>query len=148
MLLGVAAVILGGFIIICGAPFTNSCLYKAGGGLFLTAGELSTSTYVLIFMIYHGINISVLKKTKKNLRFFLIFLGFFALLATVLFVIWLELMNVVDLYKEYRRSHCFIFQLDITYGLSFMFAPVGVFFCFLSGMLFLLIGRALKQHNC
>ncbi|KAF5902051.1 transmembrane protein, partial [Clarias magur] len=37
VLLGVAAVILGGFIIICGAPFTNACLYKAGGGLFLTA---------------------------------------------------------------------------------------------------------------
>lgn len=70
MLLGVAAVILGGFIIICGAPFTNSCLYKAGGGLFLTAGELSTSTYVLIFMIYHGINISVLKKTKKKSQIF------------------------------------------------------------------------------
>ncbi|KAB5576965.1 hypothetical protein PHYPO_G00204570 [Pangasianodon hypophthalmus] len=110
MLLGVAAVILGGFIIICAAPFTNPCLYKAGGGLFLTA-------------------------------------GFFILLATVLSVIWLEVMDVVGLYVEYQKSHlCPGFQLNIMYGLSFMFAPVGVFFCLLSGLLFLLIGRALKRH--
>ncbi|KAK2850179.1 hypothetical protein Q7C36_008962 [Tachysurus vachellii] len=110
MLLGVAAVILGGFIIICAAPFTNSCLYKAGGGLYLIA-------------------------------------GFFILLATVLSVIWLEVMDMVGLYVEYQKSHnCPSFQLNITYGLSFMFAPVGVFFSLLSGLLFLLIGRALKKH--
>lgn len=44
MLLGVTAVVLGGFILICAAPFTSPCLYKAGGGLFLTAGELITPT--------------------------------------------------------------------------------------------------------
>ncbi|KAG7331274.1 hypothetical protein KOW79_005243 [Hemibagrus wyckioides] len=110
MLLGVTAVILGGFIIICAAPFTNSCLYKAGGGLFLTA-------------------------------------GFFILLAIVLSVIWLELMDMVGLYVEYQKSHlCPSFQMNVTYGLSFMFAPVGVFFSLLSGLLFLLIGRALKKH--
>ncbi|GAA6103820.1 transmembrane protein 182 isoform X1 [Tachysurus ichikawai] len=110
MLLGVAAVILGGFIIICAAPFTSSCLYKAGGGLYLIA-------------------------------------GFFILLATVLSVIWLEVMDMMGLYVEYQKSHkCPSFQLNVTYGLSFMFAPVGVFFSLLSGLLFLLIGRALKKH--
>ncbi|XP_017325632.1 transmembrane protein 182 [Ictalurus punctatus] len=110
MLLSVTAVILGGFILVCAAPFTSPCLYKAGGGLYLTA-------------------------------------GFFILLATVLTVIWLEVMDVVDLYVEYQKSYlCPDFQLNITYGLSFMFAPVGVFFCFLSGLLFLLIGQALKKH--
>lgn len=43
MLLGVTAVILGVFIIICAAPFSSPCLYKAGGGLLLIAGELSTT---------------------------------------------------------------------------------------------------------
>ncbi|XP_047670488.1 transmembrane protein 182 isoform X2 [Tachysurus fulvidraco] len=110
MLLGVVAVILGGFIIICAAPFTNSCLYKAGGSLYLIAGV-------------------------------------FILLATVLSVIWLEVMDMVGLYVEYQKSHgCPSLQLNITYGLSFMFAPVGVFFSILSGLLFLLIGRALKKH--
>ncbi|KAI5621284.1 transmembrane protein 182 precursor, partial [Silurus asotus] len=110
MLLGVAAVILAGFIIICAAPFTSPCLYKAGGGLYLTA-------------------------------------GFFILLATVLSVIWLEMMDMVNLYVEYQKSHlCSDFQLNTMYGLSFMFAPVGVFFCLLSGLLFLLIGQTLKRH--
>lgn len=40
MLIGVAAVILGGFLIICAAPFASHRLYKAGGGLFLASGEL------------------------------------------------------------------------------------------------------------
>lgn len=53
MSLGVIAVILGGFIIICGAPFSSPCLYKAGGGLFFTAGKLST---------HFGFCVSILKK--------------------------------------------------------------------------------------
>ncbi|KAI4892716.1 hypothetical protein NFI96_015315 [Prochilodus magdalenae] len=111
VLLGVTAVILGGFIIICAAPFASHCLYKAGGGLFLIS-------------------------------------GFFVLAATVMFVIWVELMDVVHSYMSYQETHlCSGFQLNISYGLSFMFAPVGVFFCLLSGLLFLLIGRSLKIHN-
>ncbi|XP_072541281.1 transmembrane protein 182 [Salminus brasiliensis] len=111
VLLGVTAVILGGFIIICAAPFASHCLYKAGGGLFLVA-------------------------------------GFFLLAATVMYVIWLELLDVVDLYVDYQKAHvCSSFQLIIYYGLSFMFAPVGVFFCLLSGLLFLLIGRSVRMHN-
>ncbi|XP_056287790.1 transmembrane protein 182 isoform X3 [Pseudoliparis swirei] len=38
MLIGVAAVVLGGFVIICAAPFASPRLYKAGGGLFLASG--------------------------------------------------------------------------------------------------------------
>lgn len=38
MLMGVAAVVLGGFVIICAAPFTSPGLYKTGGGLFLVSG--------------------------------------------------------------------------------------------------------------
>uniref|UniRef100_A0AAQ5XNG0 Transmembrane protein 182 n=1 Tax=Amphiprion ocellaris TaxID=80972 RepID=A0AAQ5XNG0_AMPOC len=37
MLIGVAAVALGGFFIICAAPFASHHLYKTGGGLFLTS---------------------------------------------------------------------------------------------------------------
>lgn len=42
MLIGVASVILGGFFIICAAPFASHRLYKAGGGLFLTSGNTFT----------------------------------------------------------------------------------------------------------
>lgn len=40
MLVGVAAVVAGGFIIICAAPFASHRLYKAGGGLYLISGKL------------------------------------------------------------------------------------------------------------
>ncbi|XP_028993698.1 transmembrane protein 182 [Betta splendens] len=109
MLIGVAAVLLGGFFIICAAPFTSHRLYKAGGGLFLAS-------------------------------------GLFLLCVVVMYVLWVQVLDVVDVYKAYRSSLCDSFQLSLSYGLSFMFAPVGIFFCLLSGLLFLLIGRAIHNH--
>ncbi|XP_072253731.1 transmembrane protein 182 [Leuresthes tenuis] len=105
MLIGVAAVALGGFIIICAAPFANHCLYKAGGGLFLTS-------------------------------------GFFLLCVVVMYILWLQVLDVVEVYINHQRSSlCPDFHLSISYGLSFIFAPIGIFFCLLAGLLFLLIGR-------
>lgn len=52
MLIGVAAVVLGGFFIICAAPFASHRLYKAGGVLFLTSGEL-LAYIIIIFRIQH-----------------------------------------------------------------------------------------------
>ena len=39
MLVGVAAAVLAGFLLICAAPFSSHCLYKAGGGLYLISGR-------------------------------------------------------------------------------------------------------------
>lgn len=110
MLIGVVAVALGGFVIICAAPFASHRLYKAGGGLFLTS-------------------------------------GLFLLGVVVMYVLWLQVLDVVDVYVEHQRSTlCPNFQLSFSYGLSFMFAPVGIFFCLLAGLLFLLIGRTIRIH--
>ncbi|KAG1945538.1 transmembrane protein [Pimephales promelas] len=92
MLVGVATVVAGGFIIICAAPFASHRLYKAGGGLYLIS-------------------------------------GFFLLTVTVMYVIWIDVLEVMSSYEEYQRNQCLEFELNVTYGLSFMFAPVGVFFC-------------------
>ncbi|XP_056611191.1 transmembrane protein 182 isoform X1 [Triplophysa dalaica] len=111
MLLGVVAVVAGGFIIICAAPFTSHRLYKAGGGLYLIS-------------------------------------GFFLLIVTVMYVIWLDVLDVMSSYVHYQtNTKCQEFKLSMTYGLSFMLAPVGVFFCLLSGLLFLAIGRTVKQND-
>lgn len=73
--------------------------------------------------------------------------GFFLLIVTVMYVIWIDVLDVISSYEEYQKSNkCPGFELNMTYGLSFMFAPVGVFFCFLSGLLFLVIGRTVQQH--
>lgn len=110
MLIGVVAVALAGFFIICAAPFASHRLYKAGGGLFLTSG-LSL------------------------------------LCVVVMYVLWLQVLDVVDVYVDHQRSTlCSDFQLSLSYGLSFMFAPVGIFFCLLAGLLFLLIGRTVRIH--
>ncbi|KAJ8409989.1 hypothetical protein AAFF_G00210300 [Aldrovandia affinis] len=107
MLVGLVAVVMGGFIIICAAPFASHRLYKAGGGLFIAA-------------------------------------GLFLLTVVVMFVIWVQVLDVVDEYVHQRASLCRDFRLSIRYGLSFMFAPVGVFFSLLAGLLFLLIGRSVQ----
>uniref|UniRef100_A0A3P9KMX2 Transmembrane protein 182 n=1 Tax=Oryzias latipes TaxID=8090 RepID=A0A3P9KMX2_ORYLA len=111
MLIGVAAVILGGFFIICAAPFASHRLYKAGGGFFLVS-------------------------------------GLFLLCVVVMYVLWLQVLDVLEVYISRQRSSlCPGFQLSVSYGLSFMFAPVGIFFCLVAGLLFLLIGRTVRVHH-
>ncbi|KAL4656956.1 transmembrane protein 182 [Arapaima gigas] len=108
VLVGVVAVVTAGFIIICAAPFASHRLYKAGGGLFITA-------------------------------------GMFFLAVIVMLVIWVQVLDTLNQYVEQQRTlQCSSFQLSVQYGLSFMFAPVGVFFSLLAGLLFMLIGRSLR----
>lgn len=109
MLIGVAAVVLGGFVIICAAPFASHRLYKAGGGLFIVS-------------------------------------GLFLLAVVVMFVLWLEVLDVVPVYQDYQRALCSSFRMSVSYGLSFMFAPVGISFCLLAGLLFLLVGRSVQMQ--
>ncbi|CAB1346461.1 unnamed protein product [Coregonus sp. 'balchen'] len=110
MLIGVAAVVLGGFFIICAAPFASHRLYKAGGGLFLTS-------------------------------------ALFLLGVVVMYVLWVEVMDVVQVYVDHQRSSvCPTFNLTIHYGLSFFFAPIGISFCLLAGLLFLLIGQSVQMQ--
>lgn len=111
VLISVAAVALGGFLILCAAPFASHCLYKAGGGLFLTS-------------------------------------GFFLLCAVVMHVVWVQVLDVIQTYVDQKRaSHCPEFTLTLSYGLSFVFAAIGVFFSLLTGLLFLLIGRTVQIHH-
>ena len=41
LLVGVVTVMIGGFVIICASPLASHRLYKVGGALLLTGGELS-----------------------------------------------------------------------------------------------------------
>ncbi|KAJ3592462.1 hypothetical protein NHX12_007589 [Muraenolepis orangiensis] len=110
MLIGVAAVVVGGFVIICAAPFASHQLYKAGGGLFIVS-------------------------------------GLFLLCVVVMYVLWVQVLDVMDLYADHQRSwRCHSFELALQYGPSFMLAPVGIFFTLLSGLLFLVIGRTIRIH--
>ncbi|KAG8000554.1 hypothetical protein GBF38_016959 [Nibea albiflora] len=72
-------------------------------------------------------------------------ISLFLLCVVVMYVLWVQVLDVVDVYIDHQRSQvCPGFTLSLTYGLSFMFAPIGIFFCLLSGLLFLLIGRTIQ----
>lgn len=67
ILISVAAVALGGFLILCAAPFASHCLYKVGGGLFLTSGEFNPAgkwTWAVCTENnkHPGVNINYLKR--------------------------------------------------------------------------------------
>lgn len=72
--------------------------------------------------------------------------GLFLLCVVVMYVLWVQVLGVVDDYIAQRSTVCENFELSLSYGLSFMFAPVGIFFCLLAGLLFLVIGRAIQIH--
>uniref|UniRef100_A0A147A8D9 Transmembrane protein 182 n=1 Tax=Fundulus heteroclitus TaxID=8078 RepID=A0A147A8D9_FUNHE len=111
MLISLVAVAVGGFLIICAAPFASHHLYKAGGGLFLTS-------------------------------------GFFLLCVVVMHVVWFQVLDVIQTYTKDKRSfYCPDFMLTLNYGLSFLFAPIGIFFSLLAGLLFLLIGRTVQRRT-
>ncbi|NXS72650.1 TM182 protein, partial [Pandion haliaetus] len=50
-LLGVLAIVMASFFIICAAPFASHILYKAGGGFFIIAGVLF-SLVVVMYVIW------------------------------------------------------------------------------------------------
>ncbi|XP_001513291.1 transmembrane protein 182 isoform X1 [Ornithorhynchus anatinus] len=50
-LLGVSAIVIASFFIVCAAPFASHVLYKAGGGSFVAAGILF-SLVVLLYVIW------------------------------------------------------------------------------------------------
>ncbi|RXM98502.1 Transmembrane protein 182 [Acipenser ruthenus] len=67
--------------------------------------------------------------------------------VVVMYVIWVQVLSTMTDYKQQQKtSLCPDFQINIRYGWSFMLAPVGIFFSFLAGMLFLLIGRTVQMH--
>ncbi|XP_028656486.1 transmembrane protein 182 [Erpetoichthys calabaricus] len=102
MLIGVTSIVLAGFFIICGAPFSSHKLYKAGGGLFLAAGIFFATVvvmYVIWVQVLDGLTVYI-KHQKESLcedfqiivrygwSFMVAPIGiFFSLLAGLLFLL-------------------------------------------------------------
>uniref|UniRef100_A0A9L0J504 Transmembrane protein 182 n=1 Tax=Equus asinus TaxID=9793 RepID=A0A9L0J504_EQUAS len=101
MLLGVVAVVIASFLIICAAPFASHFLYKAGGGSYIAAGILF-SLVVMLYVIW--VQAVADMESYKNMKmkdcvdftpsvlygwsFFLAPAGiFFSLLAGLLFLV-------------------------------------------------------------
>ncbi|XP_056295825.1 transmembrane protein 182-like isoform X2 [Pseudoliparis swirei] len=66
------------------------------------------------------------------------------LLTLLLFVLWMELMDVERYVLQERGEACPRARVSALYGLSFMAAAAGVPLELVSGMVFMLAGRALR----
>lgn len=65
----------------------------------------------------------------------------------LLFVLWMEAMEVKRYVMQERGETCPLAQVSVLYGLSFMVAAAGVPLELISGMIFMLVGRALRASK-
>ncbi|XP_077393488.1 transmembrane protein 182 isoform X3 [Festucalex cinctus] len=122
--------------------YESAIIYRSFWSIFMLVGVAAAVLAGFFVICAAPFASHCLYKTGGG--FFLVS-AFFLLCVVVMLVLWMELLDVVDVYVDFQRSAmCPDFQLSLNYGLSFMFAPIGIFFSLLAGLLFLLIGRSVK----
>uniref|UniRef100_A0A8C2WFK9 Transmembrane protein 182 n=1 Tax=Cyclopterus lumpus TaxID=8103 RepID=A0A8C2WFK9_CYCLU len=110
IVLGLVAALTGGFLLVCGVPFSSHKLHTLGGAFLIAAACL------FLFVL-------------------------------LLFVLWMEVMDVERYVLQERGEACPQAQVSVLYGLSFMVAAAGVPLELVSGMVFMLVGRALRASK-
>nr|XP_061792720.1 transmembrane protein 182-like [Nerophis lumbriciformis] len=78
---------------------------------------------------------------------FLIIAACLFLFVLLLFVLWMEVMDVKRYIVQERGETCTDIQVSVLYGLSFMVAVAGVPLELLSGLIFMLVGRAVLANK-
>ncbi|KAM9834019.1 transmembrane protein 182-like [Syngnathus typhle] len=78
---------------------------------------------------------------------FLIISACLFLFVVLLFVLWMEVVDVERYILQERGETCIDMQVSLLYGLSFMVAAAGVPLQLLSGLIFMLVGRALLANK-
>ncbi|XP_068449080.1 transmembrane protein 182-like [Clinocottus analis] len=78
---------------------------------------------------------------------FLIAAACLFLFTLLLFVLWMEAMDVERYVLQERGEACPGARVSVLYGLSFMAAAAGVPLELVSGMVFMLVGRALRARK-
>ncbi|XP_028811060.1 transmembrane protein 182 isoform X2 [Denticeps clupeoides] len=70
------------------------------------------------------------------------------LCVLVLYVVWFHATDTLEQHVLQQGAQiCHSFHLSFCYGPSFMLAPVGIFFCLLAGLLFVLIARSMPDQR-
>lgn len=65
----------------------------------------------------------------------------------LLYVLWMEVMDVKRYVLQERGETCPHAEVSVLYGLSFMVAAAGVPLELVSGMVFMLVARALRASK-
>uniref|UniRef100_A0A673Y5Z7 Transmembrane protein 182 n=1 Tax=Salmo trutta TaxID=8032 RepID=A0A673Y5Z7_SALTR len=74
--------------------------------------------------------------------------GLCLLVVIMMYVVWTQVLDTLEDYaaQQQHSSQCpTVYHLSVQYGLSFLFAPVSVFFFLLAALLFILIGRTVRR---
>lgn len=69
------------------------------------------------------------------------------LFTLLLYVLWMEVVDVKRYVLQERGEACPHAQVSVLYGLSFMVAAAGVPLELISGLIFMLVGRALHASK-
>lgn len=69
------------------------------------------------------------------------------LLLLLLFVLWMEVVDVKPYILQERGNGCPDAEVSVLYGLSFMVAAAGVPLELVSGLVFMMVGRALHASK-
>uniref|UniRef100_A0AAQ5ZFI2 Transmembrane protein 182 n=1 Tax=Amphiprion ocellaris TaxID=80972 RepID=A0AAQ5ZFI2_AMPOC len=78
---------------------------------------------------------------------FLIAAACLFLFMILLYVLWMEVVDVKRYILQERGEACPNAQVSVLYGLSFMVAAAGVPLELISGLVFMLVGRALRASK-
>ncbi|CAB1327800.1 unnamed protein product [Coregonus sp. 'balchen'] len=76
-----------------------------------------------------------------------VMIGLCLLVVVIMYVVWTQVLDFLEGYAAQRQhsSQCpTVYHLSVHYGLSFLFAPVSVFFFLLAALLFILIGQTVQ----
>lgn len=65
----------------------------------------------------------------------------------LLYILWVEVVDVKSYILQERGELCPDAQVSVLYGLSFMVAAAGVPLEVVSGLVFVLVGRALHSRK-
>lgn len=69
------------------------------------------------------------------------------LFTLLLYVLWMEVVDVKSYILQERGETCLNAEVSVLYGLSFMVAAAGVPLELISGLVFLLVGRAIHASK-
>ncbi|XP_063069750.1 transmembrane protein 182 [Engraulis encrasicolus] len=122
----------------------SAIIYRGFWSVFMLVGVLAAILAGFLIICAAPFASHCLYKAGGGLYFIA---ALFLLAVIVMFVIWKEALEFVPLYLDHQRDKCPLFEMNMDYGISFMFAPVGIFFCLLAGLLFFAIGRTVQRRG-
>ncbi|KAK6325395.1 hypothetical protein J4Q44_G00047370 [Coregonus suidteri] len=122
----------------------DAAVYRAFWSVFLLVGVVNVMIGGFVIICASPLASHRLYKVGGAL---LLTGGLCLLVVVIMYVVWTQVLDFLEGYAAQRQhsSQCpTVYHLSVHYGLSFLFAPVSVFFFLLAALLFILIGQTVQ----